>query len=306
MRNRFFGWALSALLCLGSTNTSLACAFHGYTPNPTLVDVLLATEDIALLRLDPTNSNRYKLLEILSGAEVSEFPIPVTASIRKLLTERPSASLLVARDGAYGPWMALTILDPGFEKIVKKVVERQSELLIGGDDARVALFAKLLNSPNLAVNALALQELDRAPYSALRAARLPKLQNLKRELETGDEAFMPIRVLLAGLSRDQSLSSFLSEELDMAIEGNIPYMGAYATALIELNGKAAVRDILDRYLAPRALPLETRTKLLEALSVQHKAAPRATRREIAKGVAELLRTSPDLKEPAARFFGFLR
>ncbi len=281
----------------------MACAFHGYTPDPTLVDVLLATEEIAVVRLDPANNNSYKLLEVLAGPEVSEFPIPVTAEIRNALSASPSAGLLVARDGAYGPWMALTILDPSFRKVIDQVVLRRSALINGGEEARSELFAKLLNDQSPAVRALALQELDRTSYSTLRSARLPKVKNLKRDLRIGDEAFMPIRVLLAGLSRDQSLHSFLSSELNMAIEGNIPYLGAYATAMIELNGTSAVQEILDRYLRPGVLPLETRTKLLEALSVQHKAAPRSVRREIAQEVARLLRDSPDLRDAAARFFG---
>ena len=303
MKNRVLGWALSGILCLSAGEATWACAFHGYTPDPTLVDVLLATEQVAVVRLDPANPSRYTLLQVLAGPDVSEFPIPVTDSIRRTLVARPSASLLVARDGAYGPWMALTILDPRFQKVITRVVERQADLLNGGDDARLALFAKLLNSESAAVRHLALQELDRVAYSSLRTARIPKVQGLQRALETGDEELMPVRVLLAGLSGDQSYSSFLSGELDMAVEGRLPYMGAYATALIELNGKSAVQEIIDRYLKPRVLPLETRTKLLEALSVQHKAAPRSTRREIARDIAELLRDSPDLREPAARFFG---
>ncbi len=304
MTNKFLGLVFAGVLSLSLTQTALACAFHGYTPNPTLVDVLLTTEQVAVARLDPAQPSRYKLVEVLMGPDVSDIPLPVAKSVRKLLAARPSRSVLLARDGAYGPWLALTILDSRLHDVVKQVTQRQSALINGGDEKRLAFFAKLLNDPSPAVGRLALQELDRAPYSALRGVKLPNIQNLKRQLETGDEELMPVRILLAGLSRNQGYSHFLSDELDMAIEGNIPYMGAYATALIELGGAKAAQEIIDHHLKPQVLPFETRVKLLQALSVQHKASPRSTRRAIARGVAELLRSSPDLKEPAAQYFGF--
>ncbi|MBU2981642.1 hypothetical protein KO498_07410 [Lentibacter algarum] len=302
--NKIFGWLLSGLFFLSSLQTTLACAFHGYNPNPTLVDVLLTTEQAVIARLDPANSQRYKVTEVLMGSEAPDIPVPVAANIRKTLAASPTNSILLARDGAYGPWMALTILDSRLQSVIKQVVHKQSAFNNGTGEARLAMFAKLVNDQSPAVRRLALQELDRAPYNALQRARLPKVQGLKQQLETGDEALMPIRVLLAGLTESQSFSGFMRDELDLAIKGDIAYMGAYATALVELEGKPAVEHLLQSHLSNKALPLTTRTKLLQALSIQHKTAPRATRRAIAQGVANLLHTSPELSESAAQFFGF--
>lgn len=304
MKHKVFGWLLSGALSLSSVPPTLACAFHGYTPNPTLVDLLMMTEQVVIAELDPSQPNRYRPLEVLMGPDITDIPITVSTSIAKTLSTRPSARVLLARDGAYGPWVVLTVLDQRLHEVLSHVIERQSALINGGDEERLALFASLLNDSSDDVRRLSLQELDRVPYSALREVRLPSIANLKRDLETGDEGLMPIRILLAGLSQDQSFSPFLLEELDMAVNGDIAYMGAYATALIELNRQDAVLGILDRYVANKAQPLDRRTKILEALSIQHKTAPRQTRREIARGVASVLHHSPELKEPAARFFGF--
>jgi len=303
MRNSIYGALLSGLFSLGIAGSALSCAFHGYTPNPTLVDLLLATEQAIIAEPDPADPSQYKLVEVLMGPEVAEIPIPVSAATRKALSARSSARVLLARDGAYGPWMELTVLEHRLQSVLVQVAKRQAALLNGGDKDRLALFAKLLNDPSPDVRRLSLQELDRAPYSTLRNMRLPNIQNLKRDLETRDEDLMPIRILLAGLSQDQSFSRYLSQELETAVQSDTPYMGAYATALIELDGPTAVQTILEHYLSDRAQPLERRIKILEVMSIQHKAAPRKARREIARGVASILRQSPDLKEPAASLFG---
>lgn len=304
MTTRVCGWVLGGMLGLGGAQAATACAFHGYTPDPTLVDILLTTEQVVIVRLDPSNPNRYTPVDALIGPDALDVPIVPGAATRARLSGRPSATVLLARDGAYGPWLELAVLDDRYRAIVDHVLQRQSAWLFGGEKERLSLFAERLNDPNPDIRRLALQELDRAPYGTLQDLRLPSVRNLRQDLETGDDDLMPIRILLAGLSKDTSLSRFLSTELDAAIHNDVPYMGAYATALIELEGQAAVQAILDRHLSAGTLSLETREKLLEALALQHKTAPAPTRRVIASGVADLLRTSPDLNEAAARQFGF--
>ncbi len=304
MRRKIFGWLLCGALSVSNSAPSLACAFHGYTPNPTLVDLLMMTEQVVIADIDPSQPNRYRLLEVLMGPHVSDIPITVSASVTKTISQNPSARVLLARDGPYGPWQMLKVLDNRLHHVLSHVIERQSALINGGDEERLTLFVSLLNDPSPDVHQLALQELDRAPYSALQKLIIPNIAGLKQEIETGDEGLMPIRVLLAGLTKDQSYKPFMMEELAMAVEGNVSYMGAYATALIELGGTDAVQYLIDEYLTDKAQPLDSRIKILEALSLQHKNAERKTRRAIARGVAHELHQSPELKEPATRFFGF--
>lgn len=302
--NRFFGWVLSVMLGLATGGGAMACAFHGYNPNPTLIDVLLATEQVVIARPDPSDPNRYMPLETLAGPDVLDIPVRVTPTTRALLKGRPSSTVLLARDGSYGPWLEIAVLDDRYRQFIGKVLRQQSELLSGGDGKRLRLFATLLNDPNPDIRRLELQELDRAPYGDLKGLRLPDIQNLRQDLKNGDGDLMPIRVLLAGLSQDRSLSRFLSSELDAAVQNDVPYMGAYATAVIELEGRGAVQDILERYLKKDGLSEATREKLLQALAIQYKTASGSTRRSIAQGVADLLRDSPELGDVASRQFGF--
>lgn len=303
-KNWLLGWILSGALGLGLAEGAKACAFHGYTPNPTLIDVLLTTEQVVIARPASPGSNRYKLVETLAGPEVSNIPITVDPATRALLDGKPSSTVLLARDGSYGPWLEIAILDDRYRKFVTGVLQQQSELRLGGDKKRLRLFATLVNDQNPDIRRLALRELDRAPYGDLKRLRLPRIHNLRQDLEAGDRDLMPIRVLLAGLSQDRSFTGFLSAKLDAAIQDEVPYMGAYATAMIELEGRTAVQDILERHLKAEGQSTATREKLLQALAIQYKTAPGPTRRFISRGVADLLRNSPELGDVAARQFGF--
>ena len=297
------GWILCGVLGLGIGDTAKACAFHGYTPNPTLIDVLLATEQVVIARPSTSDPSRYTLVETLAGPDVMDIPIGVAPTTRALLAGKPSATVLLARDEAYGPWLEIAILDDRYRAFLTKVLHRQSELLLGGDKTRLRMFTTLLNDPNPDIRRLALQELDRVPYGELKSARLPKVQNLRQDLASGDAGLTPIRILLAGLSRDRSYAGYLSSELDAAIRNDVPYTGAYATALIELEGKAAVQGLFDRYLTSQTLSASTQERLLQALAIQYKTAPSPVRNLIAREVADASRTSPRLAEAAKRQFG---
>ena len=45
-----------------------ACAFHGYTPRPTLIDILYDSEQVILARPDTSNQSRFQPVEALAGA----------------------------------------------------------------------------------------------------------------------------------------------------------------------------------------------------------------------------------------------
>jgi len=304
MARRLFAWILSGALVLGTAQTTVACAFHGYTPNPTLVDVLLTTDRILIGRIDPDDSSKYISLEALDGSRTSSASVDTSEGQDLTASNRSGGTVLIARDGAYGPWMELAVMDDRFRDLLDQVLKRKSSWQLGNDKDRLSFFANRINDPNPAIRRLAMQELDRATYSALRRVRLPAVQSLRQDLETGDEDLMPIRVLLAGLSRDDSYGDLLAAKLADAVQTDVAYLGAFATAYIEQDKTDAVRSILDLYLADDTLPLRTRERLLEALAIQYKVSTGKTRRFITKEVAALLRRAPDLKQAAALQFGF--
>lgn len=296
-------WILGTVLTAASAPQALACAFHGYTPNPTLVDLLLATEQVVFAQLDPADPGQYSSVKTLVGPDAIDIPIAPDAATRQRLSRNPNETILLARDGAYGAWLELALLDPGYRRVIEDVMQNQSAWSYGDDAGRAALFARHVNDPNPELRRLALQELDRAPYATLQDLRLPPINGLKQDMRSGDPDLTPIRVLLAGLSGDQGFAPILQTDLDRAIQANVPYIGAYATALIELQGADGVDTLADRYISSKSLSFDTREKLLEALAIQYQTAPATTRNAITRNLAGLLRSSPELKEAASRQFG---
>ena len=292
---------LATALALGTAKSARACEFHGYIPDPTLVDILLGTEHVVIARPDPADPTRYKPSEALIGPWDIAIPLAVSNDVRMQLDD--DETVLLGREEAYGPWLELAVMDGDFRAIVDQVLARQSDWTYGGDAERFQMFAGLVNHPNPDIRELALRELDRADYIVLWGLSIPNVDRLRQEIQDVDDELRPIRILLAGLSGDQSYGDVIAQGLTRAVALDLPYLGAYATALIELQGPRAVKDIVDTHFADEAQPTETYERLLEAFAIKNQTAEGMTRRAISQGVGQVLDASPELAGAAARQFG---
>ncbi|MEM6305313.1 MAG: hypothetical protein AAF744_11360 [Pseudomonadota bacterium] len=295
---------LGCALSIPLMQKALACAFHGYTPKPTLIDKVFASEQVVLARIDPADPARFEPVEALAGSlEYVEIPARPDAQTRSQLQAVPGGAVLFARDGAYGPWVALAVVDPGYRTVVETALTRQDRWQGQIAPDRFRFFAGLLSSANPELRRLALLELDRADYAQLRKLRLKGSGALAQGIESGDANLRPIRILLAGLSRDRSLAPVLEQGLAEGAERNLRYLGAYATALVELQGASAVEMLLTRYVARADLREETREKVIEALAIQGAFGTGATRRAVRRGLPGVLAAHPELAGAVARQFG---
>ena len=295
------GWTAALLLALTPAQDAVACAFHGYIPDPTLVDMLLETEQAVIAR--PNASGNYDTIDALLGPDLGTIPIAASAAFRTATSQDSGATVLLVRDGAYGPWTEAALLDTRYRSVIDTVIENQSAWQMGRDSERRRLFASLVNDPNPDLQRLALQELDRLPYPTLKDLRVPPLRNLMQDIETGDPDQRPIRILLAGLSGDRSFAAPLATALHNAVLQDTAHLGAYVTALIELQGQPAVEAIVAHYLKPGLVTQSVQDKLLDALALQYRAARSATRRSIAREVAALVRHNPAMADRVIAQFG---
>ncbi|MEM9579838.1 MAG: hypothetical protein AAF891_04065 [Pseudomonadota bacterium] len=263
-----------------------ACAFHGYTPNPTLVDLVMATEHLVIARPLSGAADVLIVSETLMGPPVDRIHLPGRRG-----TQAASESRLLLRDGPYGPWMDAVLVDAQMRAVLGAVLQRLDGWQLGGEDDRLQYFAALVNATSPQVRRLALLELDRAPYGALKRVRRPEVKGLGKLLVTGREDLKPIRALLAGLSGDAGHRQVLQSELARALKSEQAQAGAYATALIELDGVQAVRQIFDTYLEPGHLSVPQQQALVSALALQYRNGPADTRRAIVARVARLSRHS---------------
>ncbi|WP_386626818.1 hypothetical protein [Sulfitobacter geojensis] len=302
VRRAILALTAAAVLSSGAAPVALACAFHGYTPDPTLVDVLLATEEVVIARVE-RGGRAFAPAETLAGPQVTQIALRPSAQTRIAAQRNTDLLVLLARDGSYGPWQEVTPLEGAMGGVMRAVLSQHAAWQSGDLRPRVAFFARHLNASAPALRGLALREMDRADYATLRKSSLPRVAGLRQDLRQDDDALRPIRILLAGLSGDRSFVPLLSEALAKGVSADKAYLGAYATALIELDGVGGVEHVVARYLSEPDLAFDQREKLVQALALQYRVAPAGVRRSIARDVARLSRQDAGFAQSATRQFG---
>ena len=289
---------------LATSGVALACGFHGYVPEETAVDRLLASDRVVLARPSAEHPFRYEAQTILRGpASDVDIPHLVDSGARRRLGANPDHAVLFARDGADGTWHRVAYLDPGFDTVIDAVLARLDDWRLGGDWERYQFFADLLGHPHPAVARLALGELDRAPYPVLVALDMtPDSDRLLQGIHAPENLdSLPIRVLLLGLSDADAARAFLRRQFE---DGRAPggfVAGAYGVALIESAGVDGVARVASALQASNDPVL--RESLLEALAMQAEAGEGSLVDEIRARVGALLADDPGLALIVARHFG---
>ncbi len=294
---------LAGLVFAASAN---ACGFHNYTPQPTLVNRLLVSDDIVLARMAPDNPFQFQAFEALEGnLGAAEIPYLIDATTRRRLALDSNAAVLFARDGSYGPWKRLAFVDAALAPVLRTVMENLPAWEVGGDDHRLGYFATLLGHPDDRIHRLALRELDLADYSLLRDLDLDLAPSrLLVQFDSPMESeFKPIRILLLGLSGEKQQRARLESGLENSVRAEGRFLGAYATALIELVGPEAINDIASVYLTDRDLPLVARELLIEAISLHGQTGDRVMEEAISVAIESSLWLDPGLAGAVARRFG---
>lgn len=310
-RRLFRKSALAALLPGLLSGTALACSFHTYLPERTVVDRLLETENIVLARPDPENPFRFKAVTALEGTlEQADLPTLVDSSTRKRLQLNPDDTVLFARDGGpYGPFVRLAYIDPVYRQLLTTIMEQKDTWIMGADQERYQVFADRLGHPERTIDRLALRELDRAPYALLQSLDMApnSSETLQKLWQPIEMPYIPIRILLLGFSDDTKARAELLAGLERGIaHGSVSYLGPYATALIE-SDKAAGVDTLQRlFLSNSTLRTAQLEPVIEAMAIHADAAEingnAALRAHILDTLAEFVKASPERSDIIARQF----
>jgi len=298
--------ASSFLASLMLATSAIPCGFHNYTPQPTLVDRLLGSDEIVLARATPDNPFRFEAFQALEGnLGPSEIPHLVDSITRRRLALDTNAAVLFSREEAYGPWQRLAFVDAAMAPVLKTVMERLPDWEVGEDHDRFSYFATLVGHPDDRIHRLALRELDLADYSLLRGLELDLEPSrlLARIDDPFESEFKPIRILLLGISGAEQQRDRLETGLESSVRTEGRFLGAFATALIELVGPDAVTDLASSYLTNRGLPLLTRELLIEAISLHGQTGDPDMEEAIAIAIESSLWVDPRLAGAVARRFG---
>lgn len=301
--------AAAGALCLPSplVHSASACAFHTSLPARTIVDQLIESDHIVLARPDERNEYAYQVVETLrDGGRPVVLRQLVDSPTRRGLVASPGHAVLFVFDTEANDWAGIAYLDEERRRVIDSVLTGMEGWSSGYDPERFAIFEALQDHSDPDLRALALQELDRAPYEMLRTLdlRLTAGDLLDGLWSMNAMPFVAIRALLLGLSNEDRARAEINTRIAGWSSGYAPpYLGAFATALIESEGAAGVEKLAALYLADPAQRLETLEMIIEAMAIQSGANTPMVRDRIAQAIAAFVSTRPDAATLVVRQFG---
>lgn len=290
-----------------SCSTAWACGFHNYAPQPTFVDRMLASDHVVLARPDLANPFRYSIVERLAGSGAfQDIPHLVDSTSRRKLASDNTASVLFARNAADGSWTRTVFVDSATEPVVRHVMKSLPDWSQPPAATRFQFFTELADHPNATIHQMALRELDLAPYDLLR--KMPVAidpERLIRPLnDPTQQQLKPIRILLLGLSGDESVAEVFAVGLDSQVRIEGSTLGAFATALIELEGVQAVKAKIAPYLIDSEVSLLVREVLIQAMGMHADTDDPALHAAIVSSIRAALAQEPALMGAVVRNIGW--
>lgn len=295
---------LSLWLTLFSATVAVPCGFHNYAPQPTIVEQMLSSNTIVLARQSRHSPFKFEVTETLSGVR-PDTPIPflVDGTTRRKLKNK-EVSVLFAYHKDTQTWSRLAIVDQTLRLVLNDILEDLPAWRSGATRERAQSFANLLNHPNRTIRTLALRELDLVGYDVLRTLSFQMdtqviLNALALPMERNRE---PIRVLLLGLSKDLNVAGRLAQGVEASKLGIGPYLGAYATAWIELTGVDAVETLARNYLVAPGITPSAQKLIVEAFALHRNYGDPEISTAVSQEMIFAIQKKPALATLAAQYF----
>lgn len=298
---------VGAVVLSVSATESLACGFHTYLPEETVVDWIIKSDHLIVARNSPSNEFEYEVLETLrDGERTVDIGQLVDTRTRQRFAQNPEDSSLFAFDQEQQVWKFVAYLTPDYRNLVDVVLAKAPQWKDGYDPERFRLFEALQDHPDENLRMLALREIDQAPYDLLRTMSVTvPTEALLAELwtQTG-YPYQPIRVLLLGLTDDAAARTEIHEFVDRVAPWKwANNLGAFATALVEIDGTAGVELLETKFLADSAQPLDKLEQVVEALAIHNDIGTPGLKQAIGASIARLVTLRPKTAPLVARQFG---
>jgi hypothetical protein len=300
------GWLWAALL-LAIVPALLpapvfACLVCITLPERTIADRVIEAETVVLAREDPARPFSYVPVEPLKG-HVSAAPIPflVDSTTRRRLAADGDASVLFVREAE--SWVQLAYVDAPVRAMLAQILAAAPAWDAEPDHAqRFTFFANLHDHPNDTIRLLALAEISRAPYAQIRSMtpRLsrPQIARILRDPKWVEWA--PVHILFLGLSDDPEDHAFVRRTTRLAAERGIQsHLGAWATALVEIDGAPAIDWLQTAYLEDPNREVEALRAVIDALATLLDGGDPDLQPAIAAALRDLPQRRPDLAPEAA-------
>lgn len=260
---------LIAIACL-SSRIAAACSFDGFPIPDSIVDKLMASNQIVLARPDPGEEFRFKIIASLEGDHgASTVPQTLSSIERDRMISHPDDAVLFARRGYFGNWRRIGYIPARHRDLFERIANRLPDWRQGKDHDRAAFFTRHAADPDPLVRTNALIELGRQQYAVLRSLEHSTSADplLERLAVLSEHYLVPIRLQLIGLSGDRSALSTMKGLLATAVQTNDQNLRHHAVAFIELGGAGALHELSTVYLSDSDVPPDARQSVMDAIAL---------------------------------------
>jgi hypothetical protein len=296
---------LSVNILLSGTSIATACAFDMVKPERTVIDWIVETEQLVLARPSADNAFIFEIVDVLVGDEITK---PIDALVdtvtRRKLTSNPEDAILFAKKET-GAWQRVAYVNEPFSELLQTALNNRVDWRGSIPKSRLAFIDSLQDSPTSGDRAILIGELDKVPYDQLRQMdlRIPTTELLDNLWTRSGYPYQAIRALLLGLSGDPAAREAIAGYVER-VEGweRAENLGAFAAALIEMDGVDAVDTLNTRMLKDPSQTLAKVEQIVMALSVQHGVAAPEVRNAISVAIRDLVEARPETAVVVARQF----
>lgn len=295
--------AITCLAMLGSR--AEACMVCIPFPEDTATDQLLRADVVVLARENPDKPFSYVAVEVLKG-ELADPRIDLflNSRTRRRLSLDPDESVVLTFAGGSNEWRSAGYATRAFSALAGAILARESTFKQWGwEENRANFFIPYLADADRSVRELAYLEVGRASYDTIRRADAYVPPALVHGF-LADPQYLEwhaLYILLLGVNATADEKRVIRAELANRARFNRTLnLGAWATALIEIDGTAAIDWLETVYLAVPERDPEVVLEIVKALSVQGARKRSALRPRIAESYARLIRAHPSLAGQVAR------
>ena len=305
------GLVLRAILiiCLMvSAKTAAACAFHFQLPEKTVGDYLMESPLVVLARENTERQWTFRAVATLKGEDKGmAIDALVPSTTRRRLANNPGDTVLFAQTPDDRSWRRLAYVRSDLRPLYETMVRSSKTWAApAGPGARFRFFAGLHAHPDRSVRQTALAALDRAAYRDLREMQIAiPAKVLKHRLrERLEQPWAPIRILMIGILGDADSKVLVSEAITSAEKSTWSmHLGAWATALIEIEGTAGIDRLRSSFLLSSGRSEQQIEAVLTALAVHGAGGHPNIGDAVDSALSMALEGRPDLAVAVARIFG---
>ena len=287
---------------------ALACAFHVQLPEKAIGDHLIESSVVVLAREDPVKQWTFRPVVALKGdAADATIDLFVPSTTRRRLSKNPGDAVLLSFSPDEGSWRRLAYVRsrdrPLFEHMVRISASWSQP---AGQRVRNLFFAGLRDHEDRSLQHIALTELDRTAYRDLRTFKIRQSTDVLAEglWQPFEQPWAPIRILLIGIRGDQDGKALVHKTIAAAEKtGWSMHLGAWATALVEMDGEAGVERLRSGFLVRADKPQQQIEAVLTALAVHGAGGDPDLGPPINVVISTLVEERPELVATIARIFG---